>query len=249
MKERIKRRSFADTPSLLKNADGVDGWRFLIITDTVCMSGAKSVFLTNGDLVILRPGEGVSFMPDNRFVGVNVSGDYVKRCLDLFSTILYDKWCDSESLIISLSGAGREYVNLIINAKNAPDIYTGEFLIKQAIVGCIAEMVRKDKYGQQALPQIVLDALELMKQPEVIGGTFSAFRKKMGMSESHLARLFAKYNLEVPSEVFRKAKFEQAKQWIEDGIEINAVAKQIGYTVKSFKKIYAEYYGKTLKKK
>ena len=59
MKERIKRRSFADTPSLLKNADGVDGWRFLIITDTVCMSGAKSVFLTNGDLVILRPGEGV----------------------------------------------------------------------------------------------------------------------------------------------------------------------------------------------
>lgn len=249
MKERIKRRSFADTPSLLKNADGVDGWRFLIITDTVCMSGAKSVFLTNGDLVILKPNEAVTFIPDNRFVGVNVSGDYVKRCLDLFSSILYDKWCDSESLIISLTNGGREFINLIVNAKNAPDGYTGEFLIKQAIVGCIAEMVRKDKYGQQALPQVVLDALALMKEGEVIGGSFSAFRKKTGMSESHLARLFARYNLEVPSEVFRKAKFEQAKEWIEDGIEVSAVAKRIGYGVKSFKKIYAEYYGKKLKKK
>ena len=110
-------------------------------------------------------------------------------------------------------------------------------------------MVRKDKYGQQALPKIVLDALDLMKRPEIIGGSFSAFRKKTGMSESHLARLFAKYNLEVPSEVFRKTKFEQAKQWIDDGIEVGVVAKRIGYTVKGFKKIYADYYGKKLTKK
>lgn len=132
------------------------------------------------------------------------------------------------------------------NAKNAPDKYTGEFLIKQAIVGCVAEMVRKDKYGQQALPKIVLDALDLMKKPDVIGGSFSAFRKRTGMSESHLARLFAKYNLEVPSEVFRKTKFEQAKQWIEDGIDVPVVAKRVGYTEKGFKKIYADYYGKKL---
>ena len=116
-------------------------------------------------------------------------------------------------------------------------------MIKQVVVSCIAETVRKDKYGQQALPSVVISALELMKKPEVLSGSFASFRKLTGMSESNMVRLFARCNLEVPSEVFRKEKFARARDLARKGETLEFIAKQIGYSVKGFVAVYKDYYG------
>ena len=243
MKNKSKRRKFITAPRLITNLTN-SGWRFLIINKTACMSGSTSAFLAPGDLVVLRPEEQAGFMPADCFYGIEVPENLIKKCLELFSVALFDKWNQSESLIISLSMSGSEYIGLVQKASEVSDAYSRDFLLRQTVVGCIAEMVRKAKYGQQTLPPILSDVLKLMKEPEIVKGSFAQFRKASGMSESNLARLFARYDLEVPSEVFRKTKFETAKGWIESGESYTECAKRLGYTEKGFKKVYHEYFRK-----
>lgn len=217
-----------------------NGWRFVIVKDTMFVSTDRTVFVAKGDLIIARPNEEISFTAD-AYVDIYVSESYLKKCLELFSLALFDKWLSSEDLIVSLSDVD-EYLSIIDQAKSSSDAFYTLFLLKQVTVGCIAEVVRKAKYGQETLPQHVLDALELLKNPEILKGGFTSFRKASGMSESHLARLFAKYNLEVPSEVYRRARFDYAKERLDAGGLIDDVCKEIGYTKTAFKRVYRNYF-------
>jgi AraC-like DNA-binding protein len=235
---RSARKNMPDELSVLSTSS--NGWRFVIVTDTMFVTKDKSVFVASGDLVILRPSEEVQFTSLS-YVGVEVSENYLKKCLELFSPMLYDKWCECEDLIISLTNAD-EYLALIDQAKCSSDAFYTTFLLKQTIVGCVAEVVRKAKYGQETLPQQVLDALQLLKNPQILSEGFSAFRKATGMSESHLARLFAKYSLEVPSEVYRRARFDYAKELLAKNEDLANVCKFVGYTKSAFKRVYKIYF-------
>ena len=227
-------------PDELSMTGSNSGWRFYIITDTMFVTKDKSVFVANGDLVILRPNEEASFTSPVYEV-IDVSENYLKRCLEMFSPVLYEKWCECEDLIISLTNA-EEYLAIIKQANSSSDVSYTRFLLKQVIVGCVAEVVRKAKYGQETLPQQVLDALELLKDPQILSQGFAAFRKATNMSESHLARLFAKYSLDVPSEVYRRARFNYAKELLSKNEDIDIVCKSIGYTKSAFKRVYKNYF-------
>ena len=244
MKKTRKRKFHGDMLTLRDISTQCAEWQFVFIKDTAFATLATGVFVTDGDLLILRPKEKCS-LPEgfSAYKCVAVSDSFVKKTLDLFSPALSDKWMNAESLIISLGGGGDEFFSLLTDAENAGDGYSRTFMIKQVVVSCIAETVRKDKYGQQALPSVVIDALELMKKPEILSGSFASFRKKTGMSESNMVRLFARCNLEVPSEVFRKEKFARAKELARSGATLSDIAKQIGYTVKGFVSVYKNYYG------
>jgi AraC-like DNA-binding protein len=246
MKKTGKRKFYGDTLTLRQISSQCNEWQFVFIKDTAFVTLATGVFVTDGDLLILRPKEKCSF-PDEftAYKCIAVSDGFIKKTLDLFSPALFDKWMNAESLIISLNGGGEEFFSLLTSAKNAGDGYSRTFIMKQVVVSCVAETIRKDKYGQQALPAVVIDALELMKKPEVLAGSFASFRKKTGMSESNMVRLFARCNLEVPSEVFRKEKFAKARELARKGEALSDIAKQIGYTVKSFVSVYKDYYGVT----
>lgn len=243
MKKTGKRKFYGDT-LVIRELTQCSEWQFVFIKDTAFVTLATGVFVSNGDLLILRPKEKCS-LPEGfeAYKCIVVSDSFVKKTLDLFSPALTDKWTDAESLIISLNGGGEEFYSLLVDAQNAGDGYSRTFMIKQVVVSCIAETVRKDKYGQQALPSVVIEALELMKKPEVLAGSFASFRKMTGMSESNMVRLFARCNLEVPSEVFRKEKFTRARELARKGETLSNIAKQIGYTVKGFVAVYKDYYG------
>ncbi len=244
MKKTGKRKFYGDILTLRELSTQCAEWQFVFIKDTAFVTLATGVFVTDGDLLILRPKEKCSLPTGfSSYKCVSVSDSFVKKTLDLFSPALFNKWLDAETLIISLGGGGEEFFSLLTDAENAGDGYRRTFMIKQVVVSCIAETVRKDKYGQQALPSVVIDALELMKKPEILAGSFASFRKKTGMSESNMVRLFARCNLEVPSEVFRKEKFARARELARKGETLSDIAKQIGYTVKGFVAVYKDYYG------
>lgn len=244
MKKTVRRKFYGDTLTLKNSVAQSNEWQFVFIQDTAFVTLLKSVFVARGDLLILRPKEKCSLPKNfNAYKCVGVSELFVKKTLELFSPALFDKWVGAESLIVSLNDSGEEYSALLSKAENAGDGYSRAFVIKQVIVSCIAETVRKNKYGQQALPSVLIDALKIMKNPEVLSGSFASFRQKTGMSESHMVRLFSRCNLEVPSEVFRKEKFAKAKELAKNGETLEDIAKQIGYTVKSFVAVYKEYYG------
>ncbi len=244
MKKTGKRKFYGDTLALKDITTQSTEWQFVFIKDTAFVTLSTGVFVTDGDLLILRPKEKCS-LPEGfcAYKCIAVSDSFVKKTLDLFSPALSDKWVGAESLIISLNGGGEEFFSILTDAENAGDGYSRTFMIKQVVVSCIAETVRKDKYGQQALPSVVISALELMKKPEVLSGSFASFRKLTGMSESNMVRLFARCNLEVPSEVFRKEKFARARDLARKGETLEFIAKQIGYSVKGFVAVYKDYYG------
>ncbi len=246
MKKTGKRKFYGETLALRGLSSQCSEWQFVFVKGTAFATLSTGVFVTDGDLLILRPKEKCT-LPENfnLYKCVAVSDSFVKKTLDLFSPALSDKWANAESLIISLNGGGDEFFDLLTDAENAGDGYSRTFMIKQVVVSCIAETVRKDKYGQQALPSVVVSALELMKKPEVLAGSFAEFRKLTGMSESNMVRLFARCNLEVPSEVFRKEKFAKARELARNGELLSVIAKQIGYTVKGFVAVYKDYYGVT----
>jgi AraC-like DNA-binding protein len=239
MKRTLKRRVATD--SLRIYSSGSNEWRFLLVTDTMRMVTNRSVFLTRGDLVVLRPGEKADFSA-SAYKGVCSCDSFVKKCLDVFSVALYKKWKEAEEIIITLYGAEKLF-DVFDEAANALDQYTVTFLLKQIVAGCIAQAVGKDKYGQQALPPQVRDALALLKDKDVLRGNFAQYRAKCAMSESNLVRLFALYNLEIPSETFRKAKFAYAKQLLEEGKSVQDASREIGYGAKRFVKLYKDYYG------
>ena len=187
MKKTGKRKFYGDTLIIRELVSQCNEWQFLFLKDTAFLALSKSVFVTDGDLIILRPKEKCSLPKEfTAYKCVAVSDGFVKKTLDLFSPALADKWQNAESLIISLGGGGEEFYSLLNDAINANDGYSRTFMIKQVIVSCIAETVRKDKYGQQALPSVVIESLELMKKPEILAGSFAEFRKKAGMSEEDI---------------------------------------------------------------
>ncbi len=243
MAKTLKRKIYRDTLSIDKIKTETNDWQFLFIKDTAFLTLRTGVFVTNGDLIILRPKE-KCFIPQG-FTGykcVSASDNFIRKTLDLFSPVLWDKWKNTESLIVSLANIN-EYFSMIEDAQNAQDGYSKTFIIKQIVLSGIAETIRKSKYGQQSLPSIVVDALDLMKKPEILAGTFANFRKKSGMSETNMVRLFSRCNLEVPSEVFRKEKFAKAREWARNGELVSDIAKKIGYSTKGFIAVYKEYYG------
>ena len=243
MAKTLKRKIYRDTLSIDKLNTESNDWQFLFIQDTAFLTLRTGVFVTDGDLIILRPKE-KCYIPQgfNAYKCISVADSFIRKTLDLFSPVLCDKWKNTESLIVSLSDSS-EFCSMIKDAQNAQDGYSKTFIIKQVVLSCIAETIRKAKYGQQALPAVVVDALELMKQPEILAGTFANFRKKSGMSETNMVRLFSRCNLEVPSEVFRKEKFAKAREWAKNGELISEIAKKIGYSTKGFIAVYKEYYG------
>jgi AraC-like DNA-binding protein len=244
MKKTGRRKFYGETLAIRNLTNQCAEWQFVFIKGTAFATLSTGVFVTDGDLLILRPKEKCS-LPDgfSSYKCIAVSDSFVKKTLDLFSPALNDKWLNAESLIISLNDGGEEFFDILTDAENAGDGYSRTFMVKQVIVSCIAETVRKDKYGQQALPSVVVSALELMKKPEVLAGSFASFRKRTGMSESNMVRLFARCNLEVPSEVFRKEKFAKARELARSGETLDGIAKQIGYSVKGFVTVYKDYYG------
>ncbi len=240
MKRNVKRRVATDSLRIY-TGNGAGEWKFLLVTGTVCMVTNRSVFLTRGDLVVLRPGEKAEFSAP-LYKGICAGEAFVKKCLDVYSVALIGKWKGADEIIITLYGAQR-YFDVFDEAKWTADQYTVTFLLKQIVAGCIAQAIGKDRYGQQALPPQVRDALGLLKDKEVMRGSFAQYRAKCGMSESNMVRLFALYNLEIPSETFRKAKFAYAKQLLEEGKTPEDAAREIGYKEKRFIKLIKEYYG------
>ncbi len=238
-----KRRQYGDTFAMTDAAGAnADLWRFLLFEQTAVLQNEReSMFVASGDLLILRPQES-ALIPQGAAFGIAVSASFVHKCLELYGGDLFEKWEQCDSLLLTLSTAD-EYRKLLQSVMQAEEGYTRSFLSRQFVVGCIAEAVRKAKYGRQVLPPVVASALKLLTTPAVLAAPFPVFCKATGMSERNLSRLFLRYGLETPSEELRKAKLAYAKECMEKGLAKKETAAKIGYSVGGFAKVYKEYYG------